>query len=701
MATNTTFAAKERQRRAARRWLILGGALLLVAVAVFAVAKSKLFKKPQNPVSPTPLTVKIDPPPPLSDAEQAALLTTSQQRVRPICSLLDHISLYHRSGFVEHYGADVRERRHRPIALDRTVLHVGADQAWLLWWPEHTPPVADAEMLEVAFAGAAPAHGLLTVGLLLTSGETFLFGHDFGDAPAAASIAPLPFFPEEVVKALDTTPSAHALGLVDGRLRAPLPETLRALLRQGGDRAVRCWFVRIAGARDTDVAFDRISLLRPAAETPAPTVTLAGIVRGATAQSVVAVLESGQVRQQPVSVDGRFTLPGIPADMPVSLRVEYLKQDYYVTLGRWFVPGGDRTDLMVDCSPSYVNADGHKPDPKQRIVNAVSKPGYSEMYAVHARQLWNGAEDYPQQYAGLNFSNNLGHFDRDRFYDNPDHCFRVVHLGSSHAVASQVRACDRYNILMEAELGVRLGRPVEVVSLGRNNGDVAANYIRVRDFAVKFRPNVILLEHGSFLMMQIHPELLRRMHGYDAAHTHLDNFYYDDKGVLTYRPMCAEWPLHVGKADTSELVAGVPFYDTLRVPVAHMHPWGRESFKYLADILRYYRAQYPGQKIFLHTALDQAQANGKYGRSTKLADGTVIPIGVEVFLKNMDEFCTREGAVCINPPLPQGFNRPDTLLTFANDGHYCPRGHQWLARGLSAGLVEVIAHPRVMGGTVP
>jgi hypothetical protein len=165
--------------------------------------------------------------------------------------------------------------------------------------------------------------------------------------------------------------------------------------------------------------------------------------------------------------------------------------------------------------------------------------------------------------------------------------------------------------------------------------------------------------------------------------------------------MYAEWPLHVGKADTSEMVAGVPFYDTLRVPVAHMHPWGRESFKYLADILRYYGAQFPGQKIFLHTGLDQAQANGKYGRSTKLADGTVIPIGVEVFLKNMDEFCAREGAVCINPPLPRGFDRPETLLTFVNDGHYCPRGHQWLARGLNAGLVEVIEHPRVMGGLAP
>ena len=425
--------------------------------------------------------------------------------------------------------------------------------------------------------------------------------------------------------------------------------------------------------------------------------TLAGSIRQGKETSrgtLVAILESGTVMRQEVGADGQFSLAGIPAAEPISLRVEYQAQEYYADAGRWFVPGGDRTDLVIHLSPSYQNTDDHKPNPKERSAKHTTRAGYSEMYAVHSRQVWNGDENSLQEYEGKCFSNNIGHLDRDRFYDNPNQAFRIVHLGSSHAVASQVRPCDRYNLLMETELGVRLGRPVEVISLGRNNGDLAANYIRVRDFAIKFKPDVILLEHGSFLSMQVHPELLKRMHGYDAEHSHLDNFYYDNQHVLTHRPSCTDWPLFVQKQDLAELVPGVPFYDTLRVPPAHWHPFARESYQYAADIMRFYQQQFPGVKIMLHTGLDQAHARGIYNRTTKLADGTLIPVGADVFMKNMDEWAAKEGMLVLQPRLPVGFNdKKESYLTFIWDGHFSPRGHQWLARELSEELIRILKTP--------
>ena len=308
--------------------------------------------------------------------------------------------------------------------------------------------------------------------------------------------------------------------------------------------------------------------------------------------------------------------------------------------------------------------------------------------------MWNGVDTWPQEYAGKSFSNNIGHLDRDRFFDNPDKAFRVVHLGSSHVVASQVRPCDRYNLLMEEELGMRLGRPVEVISLGRNNGDVAANFPRVADFAVRFEPDVILLESGSFLMMQLQPELLHRMHGYDPAHTHLSTFYYDERGVFTFRPSAEDWMLHVDKPNRAELVPGVPFDDTLRVPAANLHPLAVDAFKYLAEVMRQYRKEFPKNRFMLNTGLDQAQDHGKFGRTTTLHDGAKIPIGAEVFLENMKAFCAKESIECLNPAIPKGFNEtPDTYLTFVNDIHYSPRGHQWLARELSRELLEIIGQP--------
>jgi hypothetical protein len=261
-------------------------------------------------------------------------------------------------------------------------------------------------------------------------------------------------------------------------------------------------------------------------------------------------------------------------------------------------------------------------------------------------------------------------------------------------VALQVRTCEKYNLLLESELGVRIGRPVEVISLGRNNGDIAANFRRVRDIAMKFKPDVVLLEHCGSLMMQMHPELLRRTVGWDHAHCALDNFTYDENGRLTFHPSAADWPQYVEKPDTSELTPGLPLMDLLRVPREHLHPLARENFQYLVDIVHYYQKEFPTTKIVLHTGLDQAQCRAAGQRNVRLPDGTTIPVGVEIFMRNLAEFCDEQGIACLQPPVPQGFSdKPETYLTFINDGHYSPRGHQWLARQLAEGLIRAMGLP--------
>jgi hypothetical protein len=705
MATQTHPPAAANYHRALRRGLLLCAIVLLAGVALLAARKGHrrcgVGGTTAGVAAPQDAPTSVTEPPALAATlpaptpeEIASLFAPGPKPLLPAWSLLDHVSLYQRSGFVENYGADFRERRSRPVAIDRSVLHVNHERAWLMWSPDRTPAGADAEMLEVAFAGAVPPKGTLTVGLLLHSGEVFLFRHEFAPPPPAGGDAAQlpPYFPADFMTAVSRSPALFALGRKDDRLRARLPAALRDLLGKNGDRAVRCWFLCMAGAAGSDVSLDHVSLLHPAeASSAGATVHLAGTVRGdyTAGSEVVAVLESGTELRQKLADGGKFALENVPADMPVSLRVEHRKQEYFATAGRWFMPGGDRTDLVIDMSPVYENPDKHMPDPKERFFHTENRPGIAEMFAVHSRRIWNGYEQFPQEFQGLSFHNNLGHNDRDRFYDNPDGCFRIVHLGSSHANACQLRHYDKYNIILEAELGVRLGRPVEVISLGRNNGDVAANYPRLCEFAVKFNPDVILFENCTALMMQLTPELLRRKFGYDHANGPFDNFYYDPSGKLTFRASAGDWPVHTQKPDTSDLIPGVPFGDTLSVPLKHMHPLGHEAYRYLADIMHYYEWKFPGQKFLLHTGLDQAQSHGSYGRTTKLPDGTVVPVGVEVFMKNMEEFCNKEAIGCVQPALPRGYNdRPETFLTFINDGHYSPRGHQWLARELAVGLIK-------------
>jgi hypothetical protein len=678
-----------------RRWLVWCAIGFCVVVAVIgATQKRRILGWLRNDVHvPDPpkeqlAAIPVIPVVSLTDAERGELAAAGNHQRRAAWSVLDSVSIYQRAGHVEQYGTDFRERRSRPVALDRSVFQVNADAAFLIWWPERNPVIADAELLEIELAGAAPTHGAISTGLVLANGEAHTFGFEFAAAPRTAP--GLPFFPEDFRAALQT-PTAHGMARDGARLRAVLPMAVRDQLKQSGDRAVRCWFLHLGGLAGAEVAIKHVSLLAAGPDAAGTETTLAGSIRGGDGQTCTlsALTESGKLVQQKVVGGGRFSLAGIPACEPVSLRVDYQAQEYYADAGRWFVPGGGRSNLVIHLAPSFVNLDKHKPNPKDRVANHGQKAGYAEIYQIHARQVWNGDEQFEQQFEGRSFSNNIGHLDRDRFLDNPDQSFRIVYLGSSHAVACQVRLCDRYNLIMETDLGVRLQRPVEVISLGRNNGDLAANYPRIRDYAVQFRPDAILLEHGSFLSMQVHPELLRRLHGYDAAHTHLDNFFYDDHGTLVHRPSCSDWPLYVQPKDASELAAGIPFADSLRVPFPHMHRFAREDFQYVADIMRFYQRQFPGMRFLLCTGLDQAHAKGKSKRTARLADGSEIPIGAEVFMKNMDELAAKEGFVVLQPRIPMGFNDTlETFLTFADDGHYAPRGHQWLAKELTEELMR-------------
>ncbi len=520
-----------------------------------------------------------------------------------------------------------------------------------------------------------------------------LFEHQLGPSkPAAKNVEPL-FVPDEFRTALSAAVEIRSLVLLDGKLLAKLPERMRRQIANESDKAVKNWFVGITRAANTNVSFAHISLMRLDQEPFAPeSISLSGRCRTAGSLPdgpLVAelVLETGERRTQRITAEGRFSFENVEPVRAVSLRVSVDHLDRYATLGRWFVPCGDRQDLVVELDPAFQNPNDDPPNPKDIVSRLDADAELQGLHAVHSRQVWPGRGKV-KEFSGLSFSNNIGHLDCDRFFDNPDNCFRVVSVGSSLAVDSHVRPFEKYNFLMEAELGVRLGRSVEVISLGRNDGDVAASFPRIRDLAVKFHPDVILIEHSAYLMMQLHPKLLRRMHGYDAQHTHLENFYHDKGGALKFRPWSRDWPLHVEQPDTTELSPRIAFYDTLQVPFEHMHPLGRETYQYLADIMNHYKREFSSQHIFLQTGMDQAHAHGKYNRQVTLENGTEIKICAPVFLAYIDQCAAQNGFVCIHPALPDGFNDTfETYLTYRYDAHYSLRGHQWFARELTEKLL--------------
>ena len=612
--------------------------------------------------------------------------------------MFDGVSLYQKNGLVEVYGATLRPRAAGPVRIAHSELRVEDDHAYVFWSPDYSPARA-ATHVEVRL-GEPLRHGAITVGALTAAGQTYLFRAELGPPAPSPSPAPLPPLVPDELKAAIAKPNAiiplqpGRSGTLQGALPAALAGELAAEL--SGTKAIRTLFLIVDHAAGQTLNIERLGLSRAGAEFRGRELTLSGAVTGATrvpGDSIRLVTERGLVVDQQLALDGTFRFENVPAAMPVSLRVTKDRRDYYSTLGRWFMASEPRDDLVVDLVPLFVNADGHAPDAsKARFITPRQPSTVGAFYESHARQVWPG-NSVPQEYDSITFTNNMGFIDRDRFFDNADRCYRVVHLGSSHAVALQVRPFEKYNLEMESELALRLRRCVEVISAGRDNGDIGSNYPRVRDYAIRFSPDIILLENSSSLIAQLHPELLRRGFGWDHEFNALDNFFYDKAGVLQFRTWSAEYPVHSTKPDFPEYVPGVSFTRTLQLPFPAMPPIGKEAFQYLADIMAYFKRAHPDQRFVIHTALDQAQCRDRCDSTITMPDGAKVPVGATTFAATHQEFCDKHGLLCVAPAETRGYDTPATYLNFINDGHYSVRGHQWLARELARAISTLPPKP--------
>jgi len=677
-----------------RKRALLVTAAALVAVAVLAVSLAPQRYRERLSARYHALVERVQRALPTNSLFQRQAVSPLKGPLVPVFSMFDGVDLYQKNGLTEIYGGALQQHRSGPIRVSHSALHVTHDRAFVFWSPDFSS-ARDATHVEIEFA-RKPEAGRVTVGLITASGTTWLFAVNAAPPGPAPKPAPLPaLVPDAFVAAIAKASSASDLARHGEGFVAELPAALREEI--ANDDAVRTFFVMVDHAAGTTLVVRRVGLARPLAGARPATAVVAGRVAGAVIEpgaTVSLVTEKGETIEQQLSLDHHFRFEGIPTDAPVSLRFQRHRQNHYSTLGRWFVPEADRLDLRIELAPLYVNTDGHAADPtKAKFVGPRTPSTVGAFYEPHTRQYWPGGST-PQEYDSTTFSNNMGFIDRDRFFENPDGCFRIVHLGSSHAVALQVRPFEKYNIEMESELAVRIQRCVEVISAGRDNGDIGSNYPRVRDYAVRFKPDLILLENSSALVMQLQPELLKRGFGWDHEHSALDSFFYNKEGVLELRPWSADYGLHATKPDFPEYLPGVSFFRTVQLPLQHMPAIGRDAFRYLADIMAYFQRRHPDQQFVIHTALDEAQCRERCETPVKNATGIEVPAGAATFVSTHRQICERHRLNCIYPTDTRGYGKPETYLNFVNDGHYSVRGHQWLARELSKELASMAVRER-------
>jgi hypothetical protein len=612
----------------------------------------------------------------------------------PVFALFDEVGPYRKNGLFEIYGGSLRERRSGPIRVSEADLEITHDEAWLIWSPDFSP-ARDATHLDVEFA-TPPSAGKVTIGFLLRDGQSSAYVIDLGAATASPTGLLPPLLPGDVVAKANGANLIGTLHLSGNRVVAALPASLMVQLRNGLSDQIEQWFVKVNGAAGTTLRFKHLALVRPMPPATSVGVTLSGHVRGGSLPPETAIElldDSGNARKGTLSTDGGFSFADVDPNRPVSLRVKHPQLLHFASLGRWFVPAYSRDDIVVDMRPHYVNPDGHAPDAKQAkfVGPRVASPD-SALYEPHSRQYWPGG-GLVQEYDSTTFTNNHGYLDRDRFFDNPDNCVRLASTGGSDMVALQVRAFEKFNIILEETLGVALGKCVEVISAGTDNGDLGTNYPRIRDYTSKFNVERTLVSTAAGLLYQVNPQMLRDGLGFDPENSALPNFYFDKDGSLAFRTASTVYPVFMTKPTTPEYVKGIPFSLTLSVPFDVMPDQGKEAFRYWTEIANYIERHHPGQRFVFHTGVDQAQCRKSCEITLKLEDGTTIPAGAKIYAKNLEEYCAKNGFECINPQFSDDSGEIPNLLTFQYDGHYSPLGHQWLAQQLTQPLAKTLSGP--------
>lgn len=650
--------------------------------------------------------------PPIATLASLPLAPLSETAIRlKRWAMVDGADIYQKAGLVEVYGGSLAQSRTGPVSVTSAILTSEASRVWLAWTPDHVP-VIDAEHIVLELDPDTALSGTITVGLTFSTGAAVAWNVSLGAAEkpvtgSAAEKAPEPAVPDDLAAILaKATPVGPMTQAGPGRFFATVPDSVRAILQRGDASPVRLrsWVFSVQGdapaaTRLRSLAFvdNRVPLFEASRAA-----ALAGQVMDIQVepgQSIRLLGEGVREWTTQLAPDGSFRFSDVPPDQAVSLRFRYKERDYYAAQGRWFRTIAGTMPVFVRVLPEFSNPEGKAPDPKTADVK-IEYDQEGEVptifrYAKHRRTYWPGGGTAPQEFAGRSFANNFGQLDRDRSLDNPDRCLRIFVVGASDLNALQVKPGEKFNIVLESELGRRLGRCVEVASAGRDNGDIAANYRVIRDYGMKLRPDVVLIDHMAALAAQMEPTLLRRTLGWSYEHNVLDNFFFDEAGKLTFRSWDPSWALDAVPATGEPLIPNLGLFDSFSIPIQDFAAEAKASFDLFAAIARKLAQDFPDSRFVLISALDQSRCHRALNCDGifTLPDGRTVRKGVVQLMANFSALCTKVGIDCVQARIPEK-PQPDELLSYPYDAHYSIRGHQWLAGELAEGLSIMLERKR-------
>jgi len=613
-------------------------------------------------------------------------------------TFLGGVELYQKNGLVEVYGGTFRQWRAGPIRISRSTVLTNGPETWVIWSPDSVVKSAPS-IIRVQLGGYLDK-GSLSIGLITRNDRVYRWETKLGVDAEVITSNPIDLSTERRTKMLSTT----ALDLRrDGDwLFGDIPDDLSEVFRVG---EIKSWFLKLSGGgKSQALTLLEVSAGQKVASSDLSRTTILGKVEGASGDLVELLAENGLQIQTHVGGNGHFRFDEVPIKGPLSIRYKFAGRDRYADQGRWFMAKDEFTPVSISVTPEYINYEGRPIDPglsrllgpqdnlayvryrPQSLLRWAGSPAVQEFYR-EVEPLRDLASPPIQEFFSITFTNSAGFLDKERFLDKREGCIRIAHIGGSSSVALQVKPFEKFNILLEQELGVRLGRCVEVISAGRDNGDLGAVYPTTRDYLIPFKADLLIIEHMQLLGLQLQPDLLAKLHGWDYEFSPLGHFVIDASGQAVFVAEDKSWPLSVKPVNRSPVIDGIPLMQTLSVPKEDLSPLAKEAYRMLELGLNAYSRLVGNVPIILQTGADQARCHqaATCGPTLLWKNDYKVSAGVSHFIKNVENVCALVGIMCLQPAIftPEG---EDENLTFNDDGHYTLRGHQWLAHELANNL---------------
>ena len=220
---------------------------------------------------------------------------------------------------------------------------------------------------------------------------------------------------------------------------------------------------------------------------------------------------------------------------------------------------------------------------------------------------------------------------------------------------------------------------------------MGSSYPRYRDIAAKLNPDVVLFEAGVTQLYQMHEELVKRVNGYRFDRSPFDKLVEDTNGKIIFRKWDPNWGIFAKTASYESFTPGVPVQQEIMLPLDHMHPTVREVFDINSKVYKFYQNSYRGTHFVLVTLLTNSGCGPSCfnGHKVQLPDGQIVDGGHVQFLRNLDEWCEKEGMHCVNPRTPANFAAEDKQpFTWGFDAHLTALGHAVVGRELAERLAE-------------